>query len=358
MRGLNNLEVIEMKSRITILAAALSFLVTGAAFAQWTVPLHVKARYHKMPKEAAEANREGIEFAAYSASSWYKGNTHCHSDTDGERMPGHGDGPPEVTLAWYAEHDYDFMALTDHNIWHEDLDAPEGLLYIPSEEVTHMLYHMNALGGTGYIRPAFGRDRITAFQHGIDETLAQGGVPVINHPATPLAFITQKDLGKLKGCHHFEVRNMQPGNYTKLIEPMWDALLTDGYVWYGMATDDAHMFASDPPPIGNPPGGGFIMVDAPELTQDAVIEAIRVGRFYSSTGVLLKSYEVTKESIEIQLDHPEPCEIEFIGAFGETLQSDNGDRAKYQTFGDELYVRIRVTDPGGKEAFTQPVFYR
>ncbi len=344
-----------MKKYLILFAFLL--LLPGASFSQTSVPPEIKKQYLEMPEPAA-ANREGMAFEPYFASNWYKGNTHCHSDTDGERMPRHGDGPPENTLNWYADHDYDFIVFTDHNYWHEGLEAPEGLLYIKGEEITTMKWHVNGLGIKSYIRPAFGEDKITAYQRAIDDVLAQGGVPVLNHPITPLAFVTADDFKALENIHHFEVINAQPGSYNALAEPLWDQLLTQGYVFYGMATDDAHKFVHKNPLIGDPPGGGFIMVDALDRSQEKILQAIREGKFYSSTGVLLQQYKVTAESIQVWVEAEKPCRIEFIGAKGEVLETAEGLYGIYRVKGDELYVRVKVTDEDGKVALTQPVFYK
>ncbi len=341
-------------SSVTVL-----LLVYGLAIqAQISAPLQVKQKFAAMPEKAAEKNREGLELKPYFANHWYKGNTHCHSDTNGERIPKHGDGPPENTLKWYAGHDYDFIVFTDHNYWHEGLQAPDGLLYIKGEEITSIQYHVNALGIKSYIRPAFGQDKLTIYQRAIDDTLAQGGVPVINHPITPLGYIYPDDFKKLERVHHFEVRNMQPGSYNRLSDPLWDHLLTAGYVFYGMVTDDAHKFVRPDPLIGDPPGLGWIMVDAPELNEQAIIQAIREGRFYGSTGPVVSQYKVTREAIQIWIETGEPCRIDFIGAFGKVLHSATGDYAAYTPTGDELYVRVLVSDSQGGLAFMQPVFYK
>lgn len=48
----------------------------------------------------------------YTASEghWWKGNTHTHT------WWSDGDSPPENVAAWYREHGYDFLVLSDHNI--------------------------------------------------------------------------------------------------------------------------------------------------------------------------------------------------------------------------------------------------
>lgn len=45
-----------------------------------------------------------------SAQTWYRGNTHTHS------LWSDGNDFPEMITEWYLRNDYDFMALSDHNI--------------------------------------------------------------------------------------------------------------------------------------------------------------------------------------------------------------------------------------------------
>ncbi|MEZ6134946.1 MAG: hypothetical protein R3C53_08565 [Pirellulaceae bacterium] len=55
----------------------------------------------------------GLASPAQSQSpepQWWKGNLHTHS------LWSDGDEFPEMIAAWYAEHDYNFLALSDHNI--------------------------------------------------------------------------------------------------------------------------------------------------------------------------------------------------------------------------------------------------
>ncbi len=41
--------------------------------------------------------------------TWYRGNIHTHT-TESD-----GDAEPEVVAAWYRDHGYDFLVLSDHN---------------------------------------------------------------------------------------------------------------------------------------------------------------------------------------------------------------------------------------------------
>ncbi len=48
---------------------------------------------------------------------WYKGNLHTHSYwSDGDEFP-------EMIMQWYKDRDYQFVALSDHNIIAEGIKA-------------------------------------------------------------------------------------------------------------------------------------------------------------------------------------------------------------------------------------------
>src|SRR5690606_26637995 len=48
--------------------------------------------------------------AEESSSKWWKGNLHTHS------MWSDGDDYPEMIVEWYKQHEYHFLAMTDHNV--------------------------------------------------------------------------------------------------------------------------------------------------------------------------------------------------------------------------------------------------
>lgn len=50
-----------------------------------------------------------VNVPAAPAEKWWKGNLHTHT------LWSDGDEFPELVAAWYKEHGYDFLALTDHN---------------------------------------------------------------------------------------------------------------------------------------------------------------------------------------------------------------------------------------------------
>lgn len=213
---------------------------------------------------------------------WYKGNLHTHSYwSDGDEFP-------EMIMDWYKGRDYDFVALTDHNIlaegekwivvrrgkvyeeafekylskfgeeWvtykrdtgrvqvrlktlneYRTLFEDENFLIIQSEEISDGFdgkpIHMNATNVQTLIRPQGGNSVTDVMQRNVDAVLEQRkktGIPImphINHPNFHFA-ITARDFMDLKGERFFEVYNGHPQvyNYGDSTRPgtesMWDEI--------------------------------------------------------------------------------------------------------------------------------------
>jgi hypothetical protein len=194
---------------------------------------------------------------------WYKGNLHTHSLwSDGNHFP-------EMVVDWYAQRDYDFLALTEHNVvadhekwmqndqvvrrggrtaladyrarfgadWVEERErdgkleirlkrldefAPlfEALLLIPAEEVTSSFerkpIHINASNVAGKIAPQKGdsvQDVIRKTMRAAAAHAEQHDRPVLahlNHPNFGWG-VTADDIAQVQEEHFFEVYNGHPG---------------------------------------------------------------------------------------------------------------------------------------------------
>lgn len=194
---------------------------------------------------------------------WYKGNLHTHSYwSDGNNYP-------EMIMQWYKDHEYDFVALSDHNIlangekwinikkgttrdsvfqayldefgtdWveYKDRDSlfvvrlktlaeyrtlfeeSESFLILKAEEITDGFedkpVHVNATNIQDFIEPRGGGSVYEVMQNNIDAVLEQRElkgepiIPHINHPNFGWA-VTAEDLKKLEGEQFFEVYNGHP----------------------------------------------------------------------------------------------------------------------------------------------------
>ena len=103
------------------------------------------------------------------------------------------------------------------------------------------------------------------------------------------------------------------------------------------------------------------MVRASELSQAAIMKALRAGDFYASNGVRLADYRATAKEIHVTVAPPENSRDDrryrttFIGRGGRVLADVAGFDARYKIRGDEGYVRALVTDSNARRAWTQPV---
>ena len=300
---------------------------------------------------------------------WYKGNTHTHT------LNSDGDSTPDDVVRWYREHGYQFLVLTDHNFLTsvDGLNALHGagerFLVVKGEEVTDRFadfsLHINGLDVGREVPPQGGKSVVDVLQRNVDAIRKEGGVPHINHPNFRWS-ITADELRQVQNNKLFEIYNGHPevnnagGGGVPGLEEVWDAILTKGVLLYGIAVDDAHVFKQPGNPAVAGPGRGWVMVRAPRLESRALLDAMERGDFYASTGVTLRSYDVSRQriAVEVQVTGTSRYRIQFIGAGGRVLSEVAGPVAAYDIKGDEGYVRARVLESNGRVAWMQPVILK
>jgi hypothetical protein len=328
---------------------------------------------------------------AAGGKKWYRGNTHCHTV-----LCGHADSTPEAVAKWYLDHGYQFLCLSEHNRFIDPAtvalppDRRQDFILVPGEEVTGTKVHMTALNTRGLVIPTEHPRNVQTIQAYADRTRAAGGVPVVNHPNFGWA-LTDADIRPVKHCRLFELYNGHPAVHNEgdaqhaSTEAIWDALLSDGMVMYGVSSDDAHEFAAHRTDLSNP-GRGWVMVRSADLTPDAIAEAIDRGDFYASSGVLLKDVRVDEREYRVVVDDAATrreaqkpdlvprrlppgaaakagYRIEFIGPGGKILRSTTGTDATFKRPKGLAYVRAKVTLTRQSDrefvqycAWTQPAF--
>ncbi|HVF39185.1 MAG TPA: hypothetical protein VM939_04735, partial [Gemmatimonadaceae bacterium] len=52
-----------------------------------------------------------FEHVDFQSGRWLKGNTHTHT------LESDGDSPPRDVALWYKRNGYNFLVLSDHNVW-------------------------------------------------------------------------------------------------------------------------------------------------------------------------------------------------------------------------------------------------
>jgi hypothetical protein len=279
-------------------------------------------------------------------SLWLKGNLHTHTTMSD------GTGTPAEVIADYERRGYDFLAITDH-----DLLVPPGayqgqtrMVLIPGVEVTAEGPHLLHLGAKTAVEPEADRQRV------IDTINASGGMAVFNHPNFERSFnhFPQELMESLEGAVGIEVYNGVSERFSgaALASDRWDRLLSKGKWLWGFGTDDLHQ----PTDIEI----AWIVVQADERTPAAILDGIRAGRFYASTGVTIRAVAVHGRTVEI--DTEDAQRIRFITGWGGVIRSTVKDHAASWTVPDVpdvlerlKYVRIECYGAGGLVAWTQPI---
>jgi hypothetical protein len=283
------------------------------------------------------------------SGKWFKGTTHIHTTNSGER---NGMTVAEAT-AFYAEAGYDFICITDKvATLVGDLDKQYPLLVLDGIEVDGeddqgSYYHVVCIEGVD------GITEDTGFMDAINRVRAQGGVLVWAHPhvsdntaAEGIRFgfhgievfnsISQVIWGKGMGAYH------------------WDASLVHQPDMLGFAADDAHFFKDAPAEKG-----GWIMVNAPELSREAIMGSIRRGNFYSSRGPLFESISLEQENRIVARTSP-IIYARLVGAGGMNRYRGTHDREPmtdihFQLPDDWSYARLEIEDADGKVAWSNPL---
>lgn len=314
---------------------------------------------------AAAATASQFEVPDWAGMPWFKGNTHTHT-TESD-----GDSPPEVVVEWYRQHDYDFLVLSDHNVFTDPARyahlTDSTFILIAGEEVTSEFedraVHVNGLGIPSVVDPRIAESLVATIQANVDAIRDVEGVPHINHPNFQWSFGAE-ELAQVENDRLLEIFNGHPsvhnhgGGGTPGLEEVWDILLTGGKRIYGIAVDDAHEFQGEFSPERSNPGRGWIAVRADSLDAATILRNLEEGLFYASTGVELADVVVTPTRIEVHIEQRGNFRYttHFVGSDGTLLHTSVDNPAVFELEDAELYVRAKVVDSRGDAAWVQPVF--
>jgi hypothetical protein len=333
--------------------------------------------------------------------SWFKGNTHTHTV-----LCGHADSSPDSVALWYLERDYNFLILSEHNLFidPDSVNLPvsrrEDFILIPGEEVSDYNHiHTTAMNISRLVptqhpiplseieNNPYRNFKIYLMQKHTDSIRAAGGIPILNHPNWQSG-APASDIQQVERLHMIELYNGHPdvhnwGNARHAsMEQKWDSLLTAGRKIYGVSSDDAHEFKTWGVDVSNP-GRGWVMVQSHNLTPDAITNAMAAGNFYSTSGVMLSSLKIDHENYEIAIDEEatylatespyvvgykseekkDGFWIEFISEQGKVVKKAEGTKASMKVPEGVKYLRAKMTFSrvrgNGSEQFfawTQPLF--
>lgn len=164
---------------------------------------------------------------------------------------------------------------------------------------------------------------------------------------------------------------LQHGQYTDCFEEKcWDELLTEGRRYWGFAGNDAFFHEHDHFRSFIPQGVVYAQVDEGRTPED-IIAALRLGRFYSSTGVKLAEtpleISIDDSMLRIRVSGAERLTWkgkvhQLVGDQWElnSLPSHTAVSAEFTVEGDWRYVRVQCERVGAshERAWLQPITNR
>jgi hypothetical protein len=288
---------------------------------------------------------------------WFKGNVHTHTTrSDGTKTP-------EELIEIYKEAGFDFLSITDHGIVvdPEGLDG-KGLLLVPGSEMcigkseAGQLYHIVTLGVDETL-PFKDFDYGVDPQKVIDYTNEVGGIAIVAHPYW--SGLCHCDLLVLRDYHGVEIYNTSCDyeRNTGLSAVHIDGLIVAGLEPFIYATDDHHGAVRPNLPIDA--CEAWINVKAESLTVENILEAIKKGHFYASTGPEIKDITIDDNGV-ISVECSPAKYISFVSTPSLGLKEhEMGEpltKAVYPGRPGETYVRIEVTDYEGRTAWSNPIY--
>ena len=323
-----------------------------------------------------------MKFTAFKDSeNWYKGNLHSHTtNSDGNLRP-------SESVKLYKSYGYNFLCFTEHDLYtdYRSKFNSDDFIILPGIEAgvyfinirtksLEKVHHMNGILGTSEMQAAAHHGTFRHKQRllprivykkwdGAEEAerlaeklYSHGCLVMYNHPSwsrvAPKEYMHTKNLWALEIFNYGTMNECGRGICTR----EWDTLLEKNTFILGTAVDDNHNAGKF-----DDVGGGYTMVQATELTHDAIVTSLIEGRFYSSSGPEIYNWGIKHGTAWI--DCSPAARVNFIcgGPIGSghtylpELPGGKIVHGEHALKGTETYLRIECVDSAGRTAWTNPI---
>jgi hypothetical protein len=288
------------------------------------------------------------KFRYNTTGQWFKGAPHIHTTAS--------DGGMTISeiAGLYASVQYDFMFITDHRIASDvcRTETSTPLLLLDGIEVdgndnTGMFFHAVCLGKICGIT---GEEN---FEEAMQKARAQGAILILAHPHACGNSLEDANRWNFDGVElynhtsHWLKGKGDGGVY-------WEAMLGKNPATLGFASDDAHL--SEGHPGWN---GGWIVVNAHDLSENSILAAIKQGNFYSSCGPDFSSIEVDGRFINIECSPVQFVRLVGPATRGWRTGSFDGQLLTHASVEipegwDHMHIEIEGKD--GKQAWSNTLF--
>lgn len=274
----------------------------------------------------------------------YRGALHVHTTcSDGSLSP-------EECCDRYRALGFDFVFITDHNVWNDHSHLSDSTCKVFSSIELSCRDGREDVLALGVHQGSDIRDT----QEAIDWVNQAGGVPVLCHPHWTRMSLRRSM--ELRGYPLIEVWNGH--SERELVADtthFWDLVLQEGRRLYGVAVDDSHEVQDY--------GRGFVEVWADDLSETSILQALRSGRFYASSGPRVEALRWTEDSVHVRA---RDC-MQIVVLFGdggyitrrETLFGEIPTLLEYEEKINsevQIYARVQLEDRSLRRAWIQPVW--
>lgn len=302
---------------------------------------------------------------------WLRCAFHAHTtESDGWLSP-------EALRRYHAWAGFDVLAITDHDIFTPEPAGDDELLVIGGTEISLTAptsggpLHVLGIGVTAMPEMS----GIATLGETCQAIRAANGLPFVAHPVWS-GLLTEEVQG-IELAAGIEIYNtsceVEQGRAHA--DAHWDLWLSRGLRLFGIATDDLHYPGYDA-------FRSWTMVHARERGREAVLDALREGQFYATTGPRITSLCWTGERLTIRCTPARAISLLANPPYGARInaghheltyrggrlrtgdgQADEGiidgdllTGAVFGTHPSARYARVVVEDEHGRRAWTNPVW--
>lgn len=301
-----------------------------------------------------------MQIEAFAApGKFYRGNLHTHSSLSDGKLA------PEEVCKRYRERGYDFICLSDHFMPHYDYPIADTRAYRTNSFTTILgaechapatehgeKWHILAVGlpidfppnGEGETGPQIAQRCLDA-----------GAFVAIPHPEWYA--LTMADAASIPGAHAVEVYNhtSQVLNARGGGSYYLDDLLNAGRKINALACDDAHFVAGEDQ--NRDAFGGWVMVKAESNEPEMLVEALKLGRYYSTQGPTINHIRVENGAIVIETSPV--YQMSVVGRASRNEKQAGTDMTCARLSLDKFkgdWCRVVAIDVNGKIAWSNPIY--
>ena len=305
----------------------------------------------------------------------YKGCVHMHTDRSPDSL-----FPYAEAAAEYRSKGFSFCVMTDHEVYWDsrELDREDFFVlsgaeraFLPNEAHPYTLSrtlqkhcHINLIwdetaGPNGYhhdeVIPRPVDWGLGSWNRTIRECGEKNQLVILNHPGW--SHLDPEMMLAVEGCFAFEVWNTgavkDVGYYPD--DHFWDYCLDRGKRILAVAGDDTHNYGPDYGICGS--CATVVLTD--DLSRKGIITALKNGNFYPTTGPRISAMRI--ENNVLHMDFSPAALVQICGGnrWGKSFYKKPG--SEFTSIDWEIkpalnYFRVRITDPEGNTAWSQPVF--